>query len=83
MASAGPISYRRTQPANPYWLPELRGLTGKDEAVIEFLKSQPWSMNFTRHRQLSRTLGHRFEAEGRSYLTIAVAAPAVSTVQSI
>ena len=25
---------------NPYWIPELRGLTGKDQPVIDFLKEQ-------------------------------------------
>ncbi|WP_374086604.1 RNase adapter RapZ [Methylomicrobium lacus] len=58
---------------NPYWLPELRGLTGKDEAVIEFLKSQPLVNEFYLDIVgfLERWVG-RFEAEGRSYLTIAV-----------
>ncbi|MGJ0516169.1 MAG: RNase adapter RapZ [Methylomicrobium sp.] len=58
---------------NPYWLPELRGLTGKDEAVIEFLKSQPLVNEFFQDIVgfLERWVA-RFEAEGRSYLTIAV-----------
>jgi UPF0042 nucleotide-binding protein len=58
---------------NPYWLPELRGLTGKDDAVIEFLKSQPLVNEFYQDIVgfLERWVA-RFEAEGRSYLTIAV-----------
>ncbi|MBL1262662.1 RNase adapter RapZ [Candidatus Methylomicrobium oryzae] len=58
---------------NPYWLPELRGLTGKDEAVIEFLKSQPLVNEF--YQDIVGFLERwvvRFEAEGRSYLTIAI-----------
>jgi len=58
---------------NPYWLPELRGLTGKDDAVIEFLKSQPLVNEF--YLDIVGFLERwvtRFEAEGRSYLTIAV-----------
>ncbi|MEC4749467.1 RNase adapter RapZ [Methylomicrobium sp. Wu6] len=58
---------------NPYWLPELRGLTGKDKAVIEFLKSQPLVNEF--YLDIVGFLERwvtRFEAEGRSYLTIAV-----------
>ncbi|EIC28110.1 MULTISPECIES: RNase adapter RapZ [Methylomicrobium] len=58
---------------NPYWLPELRGLTGKDDAVIEFLKSQPLVNEF--YQDIAGLLERwvaRFEAEGRSYLTIAV-----------
>lgn len=58
---------------NPYWLPELRGLTGKDEVVVEFLKSQSLVNEFFLDIVgfLERWIP-RFEAEGRSYLTIAV-----------
>ncbi|MGR8940248.1 MAG: RNase adapter RapZ [Gammaproteobacteria bacterium] len=58
---------------NPYWLPELRGLTGKDEAVVEFLKSQPLvnELFLDIVGFLERWIP-RFEAEGRSYLTIAI-----------
>jgi UPF0042 nucleotide-binding protein len=58
---------------NPYWHPELRGLTGKNTDVIEFLKGQPLVnelfqdiMNF-----LERWIP-RFQAEGRTYLTVAI-----------
>ena len=58
---------------NPYWLPELRGLTGKDEAVVEFLRSQPLVNEFFLDivTFLERWIP-RFEAEGRSYLTIGI-----------
>jgi len=58
---------------NPYWQPELRQLTGHDEAVQHFLRQQP-------HTQLMIDQLHDFmaqwvpcyRAEGRSYLTIAI-----------
>ncbi len=58
---------------NPYWVPELRGLTGKDQAVIDFLDSQPLVSEL--FKDVSNFLDRwipRFEAEGRSYLTIAI-----------
>jgi UPF0042 nucleotide-binding protein len=58
---------------NPYWVPELRALTGKDQAVIDFLAEQPLVDEF--FQDISVFLGRwipRFEAEGRSYLTIAL-----------
>jgi UPF0042 nucleotide-binding protein len=58
---------------NPYWLPQLRPLTGKDAAVCSFLQDQPYV------QELLADIAHyierwipRFEAENRSYLTIAI-----------
>lgn len=58
---------------NPYWVPELRGFTGKDELIIEFLERE------TQVREFFEDISHfldrwvpRFEAEGRSYLTVAI-----------
>ncbi|NOS87802.1 MAG: RNase adapter RapZ [Methylococcaceae bacterium] len=58
---------------NPYWVPELRPLTGKDQPVVDFLKDQPLVNEFFQDVSdfLERWIP-RFEAEGRSYLTIAV-----------
>ncbi|MEQ1559492.1 MAG: RNase adapter RapZ [Methyloglobulus sp.] len=58
---------------NPYWLPELRGLTGKDQAVIDFLKGQ--SLVGELFQEITGFMERwmpRFEAEGRSYLTVAI-----------
>lgn len=58
---------------NPHWVPELRILTGKDQAVIEFLQREPMVVEF--FSDVSTLLERwipRFEAEGRCYLTIAV-----------
>jgi RNase adapter protein RapZ len=58
---------------NPYWIPELRGLTGRDQAVSDFLKSQALVTEFFQDITgfLERWIP-RFEAEGRSYLTVAI-----------
>lgn len=58
---------------NPYWVPALRGLTGKDPAVIEFLSAESDFQEFFQDvRQfLSKWISH-FEADNRSYLTIAI-----------
>jgi len=58
---------------NPYWKKNLRGLTGRDMAVIRFLSG---------HKQVGRMVKHiktflsswipSFEADNRSYLSIAV-----------
>lgn len=58
---------------NPHWQVELRPLTGRDPEVADFLQSDPRAAEFL--DQLERFLGHWipcFEAEGRSYLTVAV-----------
>jgi len=58
---------------NPYWVPELRALTGKDQPVIDFLKNQALVIEMFQDISgfLERWLP-RFDAEGRSYLTIAI-----------
>jgi UPF0042 nucleotide-binding protein len=58
---------------NPYWVPELRVLTGKDQSVVDFLADQPLVHEFFQDISvfLERWIP-RFEAEGRSYLTIAI-----------
>ena len=62
----------RTLP-NPYWIPELRGLTGKDQPIIEFLQGEALVIEFFQDITgfLQRWLP-RFADEGRSYLTVAI-----------
>jgi len=58
---------------NPYWIPELRSLTGKDQPVIDFLKDQGFVKElFDDVFVFLERWIPRFEAEGRSYLTIAI-----------
>ena len=58
---------------NPFWEPELKMLTGLDQAVGEYIDSDP---DFAAFIQNSKTLIGpllpRYAAEGKSYLTIAV-----------
>jgi len=58
---------------NPYWAPELRGLTGKDIQVAEFLQNEPYVKDFL--HDIGYFIGRwapRFESDNRSYLTIAI-----------
>ncbi|MBS1212099.1 MAG: rapZ [Proteobacteria bacterium] len=58
---------------NPHWEPSLRSMTGKDPEVAEFLSKDHDVNDYLQH--MIAFLEHwvpRFEAENRSYLTIAV-----------
>ena len=58
---------------NPHWHPELRLLTGKDQAVALFLE-QSEAVDRMRHdlNEFIQRWIPCFEAEGRSYLSIAI-----------
>ncbi|HEY5719656.1 MAG TPA: RNase adapter RapZ [Gammaproteobacteria bacterium] len=58
---------------NPFWEPELRELTGHDAAVRDYLLQRPAVTEM--EQQVTAFLEHwipRFEAENRSYLTVAI-----------
>ena len=58
---------------NPYWAPKLRGQTGKDQGVVDFLKNESTVKEFL--HDIANFIGRwapRFESDNRSYLTIAV-----------
>jgi RNase adapter protein RapZ len=58
---------------NPYWEPELRLLTGRDAAVIEFLTSHLEVQSYL--DDIGRFIENwlwRIEAANRSYLTVAI-----------
>ena len=58
---------------NPYFVPELRPLTGLDQRVRDFVLGQPDAGAFAaRLEELCAFLLPRYRAEGKSYLTIAV-----------
>ncbi len=58
---------------NPYWLPDLRPLTGRDAEVADYLQSEPVADEMVAAiRSFLDTWIPRFEAENRSYLTVAV-----------
>lgn len=58
---------------NPYWVPDLRGLSGRDETVVRFLEASALV------RQMDEQLGDFlaawlpcFERENRAYLSVAI-----------
>jgi UPF0042 nucleotide-binding protein len=58
---------------NPHWEEHLRPLTGHDEAVRDFVLGRADTAAFLeRLEDLLRTVLPSYEAEGRSYLTIAI-----------
>ncbi|HEY0719631.1 MAG TPA: RNase adapter RapZ, partial [Gammaproteobacteria bacterium] len=58
---------------NPHWEPRLRALTGRDPEVAQFLE-QHTEVNafFTDIRALLAKWLPRFEADNRSYMTVAI-----------
>jgi len=58
---------------NPHWDPQLRPLTGKDEAVQDFLRRDDRTEHMFRQiADFVSTWRPCFESEGRSYLTVAI-----------
>lgn len=58
---------------NPFWLPELRLLTGTDQAVADFVHAQPGSADFVEQvGALMGTVTAGYLREGRRYATVAV-----------
>src|SRR5262249_24325247 len=58
---------------NPHFVPELRALTGRDKAVVDYLNASPEVQEaLSRFSDLLAYLLPRFEREGKSYLTIGI-----------
>lgn len=58
---------------NPYWESELRQLTGRDGAVVNFLQAQPKVQQMEQTMiEFLETWLPQFAADKRSYLTIAI-----------
>jgi UPF0042 nucleotide-binding protein len=58
---------------NPYWEPELRDLTGRDGAVVEYLQRTPAAETLA--RDITAFIEARipeFHAANRSYMTVAI-----------
>ena len=59
--------------ANPHYDPKLRPLSGRDEAVADYVARDPGFAPFFGHlTQMLTPLLPRYEREGKSYLTIAI-----------
>ncbi|GAA1858180.1 RNase adapter RapZ [Asanoa iriomotensis] len=58
---------------NPFWVPELRDLTGRDEAVSGYVLGQHGAVPFVEtYSRLIVGTAPGFEREGKRYLTVAV-----------
>jgi UPF0042 nucleotide-binding protein len=58
---------------NPFFIEELRLLSGLDEPVVRFLLDRPETVEFLDHAQaLLRFLLPRYLHEGKSYFTLAL-----------
>ncbi len=58
---------------NPYYVSSLRSLTGRDAAVADYIATDPNCASFfTNLTRLLEPLLPRYDAEGKSYLTIGV-----------
>ena len=58
---------------NPHWVPELRKLSGKDDAVVRFLESDPdVDAMYDDIRGYLETWLPKFEASNRIYMTVAI-----------
>lgn len=58
---------------NPHYEPDLRALTGEDEAVGAYIRTDPdFDSFFKALTTMLEPLLPRFETEGKSYLTIAI-----------
>lgn len=58
---------------NPFWIPELRELTGRDAQVRDYVLSQEGAGEFLeRYHDLLRLISGGYRREGKRYLTLAV-----------
>jgi UPF0042 nucleotide-binding protein len=58
---------------NPFWIPELRELTGRDAEVRDYVLSQEGCGEFLdRYHELLRLVTVGYHREGKRYLTLAV-----------
>lgn len=58
---------------NPHFISELRPLSGRDGAVLDYLLAQPVTLDFLgRFRNLLEFLIPQYQREGKSYLTISI-----------
>lgn len=58
---------------NPFWVPELRPLTGQDAPVSAYVRSQPGAEEFLeRYVPLLADVGRGYLREGKRFMTVAV-----------
>jgi RNase adapter protein RapZ len=58
---------------NPHWVPELRPLSGRDEAVADYVKNRPEAQQFLeRYVAVVETVAEGYQREGKRFMTIAI-----------
>ena len=58
---------------NPYWIPELRDQTGRDDPVRDYVLSQEGAEEFiARYLELLGLVGAGYRREGKRYLTVSI-----------
>jgi UPF0042 nucleotide-binding protein len=58
---------------NPHWIPELRPLTGRDEAVRDYVLSQPGAVEFLdKYEGVLELVTAGYKREGKRYALLAV-----------
>ncbi len=58
---------------NPHWVPELRPLTGRDEAVAQYVKSQPGAQEFLDgYLPVLQQVAEGYLSEGKRFMTVAI-----------
>jgi RNase adapter protein RapZ len=58
---------------NPFWVPELRSLTGKDVEVRDYVLGQPGALEFVeRYAEALRPVLAGYQRENKSHATIAI-----------
>jgi UPF0042 nucleotide-binding protein len=58
---------------NPFWIPELRDLTGRDEEVRDYVLAQDGATTFVdRYAEVLEIIGAGYKREDKRYLTLAV-----------
>ncbi len=58
---------------NPFWVPELKELTGQDPAVASYVKDRPAAQIFLeRYLPVIETVGQGYLREGKRFMTVAI-----------
>ena len=58
---------------NPFWIPELRDLTGRDDEVRDYVLAQDGAKTFIdRYAEVLEIIGAGYKREDKRYLTLAV-----------
>ena len=58
---------------NPYWVPDLRPLSGRDPEVAGYVKARPEAQEFLdQYLQVLQTIGRGYLREGKRFMTLAV-----------